>query len=145
MAQYCNGVSELHGSVARRMWSKVWPGRPENEVPITHITNGVHIPSWISIENSLLFERYLGPDWYLNTENEETSQRIDEIYDEELWRAHEMSRSRLVRTCRKLMVKQYGRQNAPKSMIKQAESALDPKILTIGFARRFATYKRANL
>ena len=145
MAQYCNGVSELHGSVARRMWSKVWPGRPEDEVPITHITNGVHIPSWISIENSLLFERYLGPDWYLNTENEETRQRIDEIYDEELWRAHEMSRSRLVRTCRKLMVKQYERQNAPKSMMEQAESALDPKILTIGFARRFATYKRANL
>lgn len=145
MAQYCNGVSELHGSVARRMWSKVWPGRPEDEVPITHITNGVHIPSWISIENSLLFERYLGPDWYLNTENGEIVKRIDEIYGEELWRAHEMSRSRLVRTCRKLLVKQYDRQNAPKSMMEQAESALDPNLLTIGFARRFATYKRANL
>jgi starch phosphorylase len=145
MAQHCNGVSELHGNVARRMWSKVWPGRPIDEVPITHITNGVHIPSWISIENSLLFERHLGPDWYLSTENEETSQRIDEIYDEELWRAHEMSRSRLVRICRKLMVKQYTRQNASKSMMEQAETALDPKILTVGFARRFATYKRANL
>jgi starch phosphorylase len=145
MAQHCNGVSELHGSIARRMWSKVWPGRPEDEVPITHITNGIHIPSWISTENSLLFERHLGPDWYLSTGNEESSQRIDEIYDEELWRAHEMSRSRLVRICRKLMVTQYKRQNASKSMMEQAETALDPKILTIGFARRFATYKRANL
>jgi starch phosphorylase len=145
MAQHCNGVSELHGSVARRMWAPVWPGMPEDEVPIAHITNGVHIPSWISIENSLLFERHLGPDWYLSTENEETSQRIDEIYDEELWRAHEMSRSRLVRMCRKLMVKQYKKQNASNSMMEQAENALDPKILTIGFARRFATYKRAYL
>ena len=98
LAQFCNGVSELHGKVARRMWAHVWPGRPEDEVPITHITNGVHVSSWISVENALLFERHLGPDWYLATQNEETIDRIDEIYDEELWRAHEMSRSRLIRT-----------------------------------------------
>jgi starch phosphorylase len=145
MAQFCNGVSKLHGSVARRMWKHVWPGMPEDEVPISHITNGVHISSYISIENSLLFERYLGPDWYLTTENDELIDRIDEIYDEEMWRAHEMSRSRLIRTCRKLMVKQYRRRNAPKKMIEQAETALDQKILTVGFARRFATYKRAYL
>ncbi len=145
LAQFCNGVSQLHGKVARRMWAHVWPGRPEDEVPITHITNGVHVSSWISVENALLFERHLGPDWYLATQNEETIDRIDEIYDEELWRAHEMSRSRLIRTCRKLMVKQYNRRNAPKKVIEEAETALDQKILTIGFARRFATYKRANL
>ena len=145
MSQYCNGVSELHGNVARRMWSHVWPGRPEDEVPIIHITNGVHIPSWISIENALLFERYLGPEWYLHSWNTEIARRIDEIYDEELWRAREMSRSRLVRTCRSLMIKQYSRRNAPKAMMKDAESVLDQDILTIGFARRFATYKRADL
>ncbi|MBW2411177.1 MAG: alpha-glucan family phosphorylase [Deltaproteobacteria bacterium] len=145
MAQFCNGVSRLHGNVARRMWAHVWPGRPEDEVPITHITNGVHVSSWISVENALLFERHLGPDWYLSTQNQETIDRIDEIYDEELWRAHEMSRSRLIRTCRKLMVKQYSRRNAPKKVIEEAETALDQKILTIGFARRVATYKRANL
>jgi starch phosphorylase len=145
MAQFCNGVSQLHGDVARRMWAHVWPGRPEDEVPITHITNGVHVSSWISVENAPLFERHLGPDWYMSTQNEETIDRIDEIYDEELWRAHEMSRSRLIRTCRKLMVKQYSRRNAPKKVIEEAETALDQKILTIGFARRFATYKRANL
>jgi starch phosphorylase len=145
MAQFLNGVSELHGKVARRMWAHVWPGRPEDEVPITHITNGVHIPSWISIENHLLFTRYLGPDWYLNVGSPETIKRIDDIYDEELWRAREMSRSRLIRTCRSLMIKQYGRRNAPKEMMDDAESVLDQDVLTIVFARRFATYKRAYL
>ncbi len=146
LAQYCNGVSELHGSVARKMWSHVWPGRPENEIPITHITNGAHVPSWISIENSLLFDRYLGPEWYLNTwENGDLSKRINDIYNEELWRAHEMSRTRLIRSCRKLMINQYGRRSAPKSIMKEAESILDQDALTIAFARRFATYKRATL
>ena len=145
MAQYCNGVSELHGKVARRMWSYVWPGRPEDEIPITHITNGVHIPSWISIENALLFERYLGPEWHQHMWNPEIAIRVDEIYDEELWRAREMSRSRLIRNCRALMIKQYVRRNAPKEMMKDAESVLDQDVLTIAFARRFATYKRANL
>jgi starch phosphorylase len=145
LAQYCNGVSRLHGAVARRMWAYVWPERPEDEVPIIHITNGVHIPSWISVENALLFERYLGPDWYLHTWNKDMSDRIDEIYDEELWRSHEMARSRLIRACRSLMVKQYARRNAPRSMMETAESVLDQEVLTIGFARRFATYKRATL
>jgi len=145
LAQYCNGVSELHGSVARRMWSHVWPEQPHNEVPITHITNGVHVASWLSVENALLFERYLGPDWYRNTWASDASDRIDEIYDEELWRAHEMSRSRLIRLCRALMVKQYRRRNAPKAVMEDAETVLDQEVLTIGFARRFATYKRANL
>jgi len=145
MAQHCNGVSRLHGQVARRMWSHVWPEVPEEEVPITHVTNGVHIPSWISHENALLFDRYIGPEWYLQPSSPDVLQRIDEIYDEELWRAHEMSRSRLIRTCRKFMLKQYGRRNAPKSIMKDAESVLEQDVLTIGFSRRFATYKRAHL
>jgi len=145
LSQYCNGVSELHGRTARRMWAHVWPGRHEDEVPITHVTNGVHIPSWISIENSLLFDRYLGPEWYMKTQNMDTVNRIDAIYDEELWRTHEMSRSRLVRTCRSLMIRQYSRRNAPTAAMQEAESVLDQDILTIAFARRFATYKRANL
>jgi starch phosphorylase len=145
LAQYRNGVSALHGSVARRMWSHVWPRWPEEEVPITHITNGAHIPSWISIENCQLFERYLGPEWYFGLQEGDLSARIDDIYDEELWRAHEMSRTRLIRSCRRLMVMQYGRRNAPKSVMKEAESVLDQGVLTIAFARRFATYKRATL
>ena len=145
MAQHRNGVSALHGKVARNMWSHVWPGRPKDEIPIAHITNGIHIPSWISIENALLFERYIGPDWQIQNWNDDFARRIDQIYDEELWRAREMSRSRLIRTCREMMVKQYARRNAPKAMMENAESVLDQDVLTIGFARRFATYKRADL
>jgi starch phosphorylase len=146
MAQYCNGVSELHGKVARKMWANIWPERPLDEIPIGHITNGVHIPSWISIENSMLFERYISPNWHLKTwKKPEVIERIDDIYDEELWRAHEMCRARLIRTCRQLMLKQYGRRNAPKGIMESAASVLDPEALTIGFARRFATYKRAYL
>ncbi|MBN1932336.1 MAG: alpha-glucan family phosphorylase [Desulfobacterales bacterium] len=145
MAQYCNGVSRLHGKVARRMWSNVWPGRPETEIPISHITNGVHVPSWVSLEISQLFGRYLDPEWRLHPWNPNIIKRIDEIYDEELWRAHEMNRFGLIRACRKMMVKQYARRNAPKTMINDAKSVLDQDVLTIAFARRFATYKRANL
>jgi len=145
MSQHHNGVSELHGRVARRMWSHVWPGWPEDEIPIAHVTNGIHIPSWISIENATLFDRYLAPDWHLHTGINNLSQRVDQIYNDELWQTRRMSRARLIRTCRELMVKQYGRRNAPQSAMRDAESVLDPEILTIGFARRFATYKRATL
>ncbi|MDP2643498.1 MAG: alpha-glucan family phosphorylase [Desulfobacterales bacterium] len=145
MAQYRNGVSELHGAVARRMWSHVWPGRPEDEIPISHITNGIHIPSWISIENAQLFERYIDPNWHLHNWQQEITQRIDDIYDDELWRAHESNRVRLVRICRELMALQYGRRQAAKALILNAESVLDPDVLTISFARRFTGYKRANL
>lgn len=145
MAEYCNGVSQLHGRVARRMWNSVWPGRPEDEVPISHVTNGVHSATWISSENAALFERYLGPSWHLQPRLQEMVNRIDDIYDEELWRAHEMSRSRLIRVCRQRMIDQYGRRNAPKAMMEAAGSVLDQGILTIAFARRFASYKRAHL
>jgi starch phosphorylase len=145
LASHCNGVSQLHGSVARRMWSHVWPQRPVEEVPISHITNGIHISSFISQEFANLFGRYLGPDWYMSSRKPENIQHIDDIYDEELWRSHEMNRSRLVRTCREQLVKQYARRNAPRTVIETLESVMDPNVLTIAFARRFATYKRAYL
>ena len=144
-ASHCNGVSRLHGSVARRMWSHVWPERPVEEVPISHITNGIHISSFISLEFANLFNRYLGPDWYMSSSKTENISRIDDIYDEELWRGHEMNRARLVRTCREQLIKQYTRRNAPRTVIEALESVLDPDVLTIAFARRFATYKRAHL
>jgi starch phosphorylase len=145
MSAYCNGVSKLHGAVARRMWSFVWPQRPEEEVPISYVTNGIHVPTFVSQELGYLFDRYLGPGWYLSSRKAENISRIDEIYDEELWRSHEMNRSRLVRTCRKHLVKQYERRNAPRNVLEAVEAALDPDTLTVAFARRFATYKRANL
>jgi starch phosphorylase len=145
MSAYCNGVSKLHGAVARRMWSHVWPLRPEEDVPISHVTNGIHVPSFVSQELAYLFDRYLGPEWHLSSRKSENIDRIDEIYDEELWRGHEMNRSRLVRTCREQLVKQYKRRNAPRSILEAVDAALDQDTLTIAFARRFATYKRANL
>jgi starch phosphorylase len=145
MAEHLNGVSQLHGRVARRMWAHVWPERPEEEIPISHVTNGVHVSTWLAPEMALLFERYLGPDWHLGSRKPNNVRRIDDIYDEELWRAHEINRSRLIRACRDQMVRQFGRRNAPKAVMEDAESVLDGKALTIGFARRFATYKRATL
>jgi glycogen phosphorylase len=145
MSQYCNGVSQLHGSVARKMWAHIWPERPVDEIPITHITNGAHVPTWISYELSLLFDRYLGPGWSQHPWNPSIMNRIDGIYDEELWRIHEMNRSRLIRNCRELMIKQYGRRNTPTPVMSDIEAVLDQDALTIVFARRFATYKRSHL
>ncbi len=145
MSQYCNGVSRLHGKVARRMWSHIWPKRPEDATPISHITNGVHLQSFLSSEHTILFERYLGPDWFMSLQTSHNIKRIDKMYGEGLWRAHEMNRSRLIGACRKLMIKQYRRRNAPKPVMEEVESVLDHDILTIAFARRFTTYKRANL
>jgi starch phosphorylase len=145
MARYCNGVSRLHGEVARKMWSFLWPERPVEEVPIAHVTNGIHVSTWVSPENARLFEQYLGPEWYLSSRKSENISRIDEILDEELWRSREMSRSRLIAACRDRMLKQYGRRNAPATTLEDAGTVLDHDALTIGFARRFATYKRATL
>ena len=145
MSQYRNGVSRLHGHTARKMWAYMWPGRPEEEIPISHVTNGMHVSTFISQEMWPLFERYLGPEWYMSSRRPENINRIDEIYDDELWQAHEMSRSRLIRTCRGLLKQQYERRNAPKSDIDKIEAVLNPDVLTIAFARRFAAYKRAHL
>ena len=145
MSQYHNGVSRLHGRTARKMWAYMWPDRPEDEIPISHVTNGMHVSTFISQEMWPLFERYLGAEWYMSSRRPENIKRIDEIYDDELWRAHEMSRSRLIRTCRGLLKQQYQRRNAPKSDIDKIEAVLNPDVLTIAFARRFAAYKRAHL
>jgi glycogen phosphorylase len=144
-AQYINGVSELHGQVARHMWSHIWPTRSDDETPITHVTNGVHIPTVLAPEIKLLYERHLGPQWNMGSTIPDNIGRIDDIFDEELWHAHEMGRSRLIRMVRELMHRQYGRRNAPMNIMKAVDSVLDQDTLTIAFARRFATYKRAHL
>ncbi len=145
MAAHCNGVSELHGQVARNMWSHVWPKRAVEEVPISHVTNGIHVSTFISDEFARLFDRYIGPEWYMSSRKPENIRRVDDIYEEDLWRAHEMNRARLIRYCREQMARQYARRNAPRAIVEETESVLDPEVLTIGFARRFATYKRAHL
>ena len=140
-----NGVSELHGQVAREMWQGLWPGTPANEVPIGSITNGIHHRTWVSLDMDNLLLRYLGPRWQSNPADTELWKRAERIPDEELWHAHERRRERLVSMARREMVNQLTRRGASQSQVAQAWDFLDPKALTIGFARRFATYKRALL
>ena len=142
---HINGVSRLHGRVARRMWQSLWPGRHVEEIPISHITNGVHIRSYLSRLKNTLFERYLPSEWVNCLSSPELISRIDQIEDEELWHVHEMDRSNLIRKCRQLLLKQYERRSAPRNVLDEIASVLDAKALTICFARRFATYKRAGL
>ncbi|MBI4606106.1 MAG: alpha-glucan family phosphorylase [Planctomycetes bacterium] len=145
LAAHSNGVSQLHGRITRRLWKRLWPAVPEREVPIAHITNGVHTHSWLSDELARLFERYLEPRWLEDPVNQSVWQRVEEIPDNELWRAKERLRDRLVSFARRRIKKSLKRQAAPNAKIAAADEILDPEVLTIGFARRFATYKRANL
>jgi glycogen phosphorylase len=145
MAAASNGVSALHGKVSRQMWHAIWPGVPEDEVPIGHITNGVHFRSWISLEMNQLYDRYLGPKWREEHGDPKIWQRVESIPGEELWRTHERRRLRLVGYARRKLRAQLLHRGASQSEIDAAEEVLDPDALTIGFARRFATYKRATL
>ena len=144
-ASYTNGVSKLHGEVARRMWQGVWPGVPEDEVPIEVVSNGIHPCSWASEEMHQLFTRYLGPRWTRECANPAVWERVSRIPDAELWRTHERQRERLVAYARRRLRRQMGERGGSPSEIIQASEVLDPEALTIGFARRFTTYKRANL
>jgi starch phosphorylase len=145
LAAYSNGVSRLHGQVSRHMWQGLWPGVPEDEIPIAHVTNGVHFQSWISREMKELYDRYLGPRWREELADQTVWQQADHIAAEELWRTHERRRERLVAFCRRRLRDQLRRRGAPQAAIEAADEVLDPEALTIGFARRFATYKRATL
>ncbi len=145
LASKANGVSALHGKISRRMWQDIWPRVPEQEIPISHVTNGVHTHSWLSDEFGRLFERYLGPRWLDDAVNQRVWLRVSDISEHEVWRAKELLRSRLVNFARDRVRKQLRRQGASHTKLSLAEEALDPDALTIGFARRFATYKRANL
>ncbi|MBS3733957.1 MAG: alpha-glucan family phosphorylase [Phycisphaerae bacterium] len=145
MSTFRNGVSKLHGQVSRKLWAGVWPNIPADEVPITHITNGAHTPSWISHDMAELYDRYLGPGWHEKPADMSVWQAVEHIPDTELWRTHARRRERLVAFARRHGHKQLTKRGASSSELAAAEEILDPEALTIGFARRFATYKRANL
>lgn len=140
-----NGVSRLHGQVSRRMWKSIWPELPEAEIPITSITNGVHTRTWLAPEFSQLYDRYLGVQWEERPTDHSIWKRVDNIPNAELWRTHERRRERLVVFARERLRAQLTRRGAPPSEIARSEEVLDPETLTIGFARRFATYKRGTL
>jgi len=145
LAARANGVSKLHGEVSRKMWQSLWPGVPVEEIPIGHVTNGVHFRSWISAEFNQLYDRYLGPSWREEPANREVWNRVQSIPAEELWRTHERRRERLVAMARRRVHDQRQQRGAPQAELEAAAEVLDPDTLTIGFARRFATYKRATL
>ena len=145
LSSHSNGVSKLHGEVSRKMWAGLWPGTPADEIPIRHITNGVHFRSWTAEEMNQLYDRYLGPSWREEPANHDVWNRVDTIPAEVLWRTHERRRERLVAWARQRVRYQRIRRSASQSEIEAAEQVLDPEVLTVGFARRFATYKRATL
>ncbi len=145
LANTSNGVSKLHGSVSRGMWKDLWPDLPVAEVPITSITNGVHTQSWLAPEVALLYDRYLGIQWEERPTDFAIWKRVDHIPDGELWRTHERGRERLVAVARARLKAQLKRRGSPPSEVDGADEVLDPDALTIGFARRFATYKRGDL
>jgi starch phosphorylase len=145
LANVSNGVSQLHGAVSRKMWQGLWPGVPENEVPITAITNGVHTRSWLAPEIAQIYDRYLGIEWEERPTDHAAWRRVEQIPDAELWRTQERGRSRLVTFARSRLRLQLQRRGAPPGEVASAAEVLDPDALTIGFARRFATYKRGSL
>jgi glycogen phosphorylase len=145
MATFVNGVSQLHGQVSREMFGNLWQDLPLDEIPITAITNGVHARSCVTKSTQELYDRYLGPAWSGAGPQDLLWHKVKQIPDEELWRNHEMSRSQLVVAVRERLYKSLQDRGASALEISKAQEVLDPKVLTIGFARRFATYKRATL
>jgi len=140
-----NAVSKLHGQVSKKMWRNLWPEVDQEEIPIGHVTNGVHIPSYLSKEMADLYDRYLGAGWIEDPDNEKIWPRIYNIPHDELWRVHETRRERLVAFCRRRLAARADSAGGSTLDMRRAHEVLNPEALTIGFARRFAPYKRAGL
>ncbi|ACL76557.1 alpha-glucan family phosphorylase [Ruminiclostridium cellulolyticum] len=140
-----NGVSRLHGAVSRKIFGDVWPEVPEDDVPITYVTNGIHTLTWLSPKIKDLYDKYLETDWKKKIYSKETFTGIDSIPDEELWATHVELKNKLITFVRDRLKKQKLANGESMESVRQVDSFLDPNALTIGFARRFATYKRANL
>jgi starch phosphorylase len=145
MSDRLNGVSELHGQVARRMWSYLWPGLPEDQIPIRHITNGVHTDTWLARRLKLLYDQYLSPDWRQRLEDPAAWEGIESIPNGELWAVRRHLKRKLVAYMRERARQQWLHDDIHPVQVVASGALLDPYALTIGFARRFATYKRSNL
>jgi starch phosphorylase len=142
---YTNGVSKLHSQIARGIWGSIWPGLPLDEVPIKSITNGIHIKNWLSGEMNSLYERYLGPNWADEIMDKQLWNNVEQIPDEEFWQIHQRCKEQLIVFARNRLKAQMERRGTYHTEMNRAEEILDPEALTIGFARRFAGYKRGNL
>ncbi|HET8630073.1 MAG TPA: alpha-glucan family phosphorylase [Thermomicrobiales bacterium] len=142
LAGHSNGVSALHGEVSRQMWRDLWPDRAEADVPIGHVTNGVHLPTWVAPALADLYARHLGQGWRGDAA---AWAHADRLPDADLWRHREQARAGMVAVARERLAAQLARRRARRAEVAAAAEVLDPRALTIGFARRFATYKRATL
>src|ERR1700688_2239018 len=145
LSRRANAVSALHGEVSRAMWTSLYPGRAEEAVPIRHITNGVHVPTWLAPQMFRLYDRHLGTGWAEHSGEPEIWEGIENINDGELWETHLSLKSRLLDFVRMRAVEQSEHRGEPAKYLQNLGKVLSPDALTIGFARRFATYKRANL
>ncbi len=140
-----NGVSKLHGKVSREMWQSVWPMLPANQVPISSITNGIHVPTWVAGEMNELFTKYLGPNWVDKQDDPAIWQRMADLPDEELWQTHLDLKRKMNNYIRSRTRQSWINGRNDPTQVLTSGTLLDPDALTIGFARRFATYKRASL
>lgn len=140
-----NAVSELHGEVSRKMWNWIWPDLPVDKVPITHITNGIHSGTWVARQMNLLFQKYIAPDWHDQVDNPQIWEEIDRIPDHELWAVRKHLKRKLTIYCNQIARTKWQEGGLHPIQVVASGVLMEPYSLTIGFARRFATYKRANL
>jgi starch phosphorylase len=145
LSRRANAVSALHGEVSRAMWTSLYPGKLEDEVPIGHITNGVHVPSWLAPQMFRLYDRHLGTGWNEHSAEARTWEGIEDVDDGELWETHLHLKSRLLDFVRQRAIEQATHRGESPEVLQKLGRVLSPDALTIGFARRFATYKRADL
>ena len=145
LARRANAVSALHGEVSRAMWTGLFPGKTEDSVPIGHITNGVHVPTWLAPQMFRLYDRHLGTGWHEHSGESRIWESIENVDDGELWETHLSLKARLLEFVRRAAVEQAERREESPEIRRRLSRILSPDVLTIGFARRFATYKRANL
>jgi glycogen phosphorylase len=145
MSRAANAVSRRHGEVAREMWSALWPDRPLSEVPISHVTNGVHFPTWVGAPMRELLDRYLGEDWLQRAVDPQAWSAVDDIPNVELWAVRQRQRAELIKFIRERSVTDRLVRGDAREYVEAAARAFDPEALTLGFARRVATYKRLDL
>jgi starch phosphorylase len=145
MSAYSNAVSKRHNEVAMQMWQHLWPDMPKDALPIGYITNGVHVPTWIDSRTSALFNKYIGPSWLADHDNPSIWQLVDDIPDAELWQIHRLQKMAMIAVMHERARQRWMEDRADPSIILASGATFDPGTLTIGFARRFAGYKRATL
>jgi len=145
MADQRNGVSQLHGAVARRMWHGLWPEAGEQEVPISYVTNGIHVPTWIAPELGHLYEKYLGQDWVKRHDEASLWERVLDIPDDELWTVRRLLKRKLLAVMLERAQKRWAEGEVTPQQVIATGTLLNPEVLTIGFVRRFTEYKRPTL